>query len=198
MARTKKSVLPTTNEKGQQLTVPDSPTTAQRKAWRAKGPFSWNVKDAERAPARIAIKNHFVSMVGEYVGTTLFLLIALGATNVANIPTTSVTGATAEGEKGTTVAAVNTSSLLYIALAFGFSLAVNAWIFFRISGGLFNPAVSLGMALVGALTPLRACLLTISQLLGGMTGKLAYSCRSISCLPLSQVPPSSTPFFLEL
>jgi aquaporin related protein len=33
-------------------------------------------------------------------------------------------------------------SLLYISLAFGFSLAVTVWVFFRISGGLFNPAVS--------------------------------------------------------
>lgn len=136
----------------------------------AKGPLAWNVRKADQAPVRLAIKNHFVAMVGEFVGTTLFLLLALGATNVANIPTTSVTGATAEGEKGTTVAAVNTSSLLYIALAFGFSLAVNAWIFFRVSGGLFNPAVSFGMALVGALTPLRACLLTFAQILGGITG----------------------------
>lgn len=32
-------------------------------------------------------------------------------------------------------------ALLYIALSFGFSLAVNVWIFFRVSGGLFNPAV---------------------------------------------------------
>jgi hypothetical protein len=58
---------------------------------------------------------------------------------------------------------------LYIALSFGFSLAVNAWIFFRVSGGLFNPAVSLGMVLVGALTPLRGALLTVSQILGGIT-----------------------------
>jgi hypothetical protein len=34
------------------------------------------------------------------------------------------------------------AQLLFIALSFGFSLAVNAWVFFRISGGLFNPAVS--------------------------------------------------------
>ena len=59
---------------------------------------------------------------------------------------------------------------LYIALSFGFSLAVNAWIFFRVSGGLFNPAVSLGMVLVGALTPIRGILLTVSQILGGITG----------------------------
>ena len=32
--------------------------------------------------------------------------------------------------------------LLYISLVFGFSLMVNVWVFFRISGGLFNPAVS--------------------------------------------------------
>ncbi len=42
----------------------------------------------------------------------------------------------------TTVQQKNPSQLLYISLAFGFSLAVNAWVFFRISGGLFNPAVS--------------------------------------------------------
>jgi glycerol uptake facilitator-like aquaporin len=67
---------------------------------------------------------------------------------------------------------------LYRALSFGFSLAVNAWIFFRVSGGLFNPAVSLGMVLVGALTPLRGALLAFSQILGGIT---------VSLYPLSLV-----------
>jgi aquaporin related protein len=98
------------------------------------------------------------------------LLRGLTRCSVANIPTTSVTGATTAGQDGTAASTANTSNLLYIALSFGFSLTVNAWIFFRVSGGLFNPAVSLGMALVGALTPLRACLLSFSQILGGITG----------------------------
>jgi len=132
--------------------------------------LNWNVRRPTQGPVGLAIKNHFVAMVGEYVGTTLFLLLALGGTNVANIPDNSVTGETTAGQDGSAAASVNTSSLLYIALCFGFSLAVNAWIFFRVSGGLFNPAVSLGMLLVGAITPLRAGLLTISQVLGGMTG----------------------------
>ncbi|KAJ9107730.1 hypothetical protein QFC21_001190 [Naganishia friedmannii] len=174
MARQKTSTLPSSNEKvTSNQRDPMLDTTHRKHTLRtqhAQGPLAWNVRKAEQAPVRLAIKNHFVAMVGEYVGTTMFLLLALGATNVANIPTTSVTGAVTAGEKGSTVAAVNTSSLLYIALAFGFSLAVNAWIFFRVSGGLFNPAVSFGMALVGALTPLRACLLTVAQILGGMTG----------------------------
>lgn len=29
--------------------------------------------------------------------------------------------------------------LIYIALSFGLSLLVNAWVFYRITGGLFNP-----------------------------------------------------------
>ena len=75
------------------------------------------------------VRNHFIAMLGEFVGTFMFLFFAFSATQVAN------TGP-AGGPGG-----ANTSALLYISLAFGFSLAVNAWTFFRISGGLFNPAV---------------------------------------------------------
>ena len=42
------------------------------------------------------------------------------------------------------------------------------WVFFRISGGLFNPAVTLGMMLVGAMTYFRGMLIIISQLLGAI------------------------------
>lgn len=31
---------------------------------------------------------------------------------------------------------------IHTALVYGFSLLVNVWAFYRISGGLFNPAVS--------------------------------------------------------
>ncbi|GAA5841135.1 hypothetical protein JCM9279_000551 [Rhodotorula babjevae] len=130
----------------------------------------FNIAAASKGPKHLAAKNHFVAMVGEYVGTCLFMIFALGGTNVANVPATSITGGTQAGQDGTAASTPNTSNLLYIALSFGFSLAVCAWIFFRVSGGLFNPAVSLGMFLVGVLTPMRAVLLTISQILGGITG----------------------------
>jgi aquaporin related protein len=70
----------------------------------------------------------------------------------------------------------NPQQLQYIALSFGFSLAVNAWVFFRISGGLFNPAVTLGMCLIGALPWLRGCLLFTSQILGGIAASALVSC----------------------
>ncbi|TKA79116.1 hypothetical protein B0A55_02423 [Friedmanniomyces simplex] len=115
------------------------------------------------------IRNHFVAMVGEYVGTVLFLLLALGGTQVANnIPTSS----------GQSLAQVgsNPQQLQYIALCFGFSLAVNAWVFFRISGGLFNPAVTVGMCLIGALPYFRAGLLFLAQILGGITAAALVAC----------------------
>jgi aquaporin related protein len=83
------------------------------------------------------IKNHIIGMLGEFVGTFLFLFFAFAATQVANMAAAANPPAT----RGA-VGAPNVSVGLYVALAFGFSLAVNAWVFFRISGGLFNPAVS--------------------------------------------------------
>jgi aquaporin related protein len=74
------------------------------------------------------VRHLFISCLGEFMGTFLFLFFAFAATQVAN----NLLG----------TGSVNIGVLLYIALAFGFSLAVNVWIFFRISGGLFNPAVS--------------------------------------------------------
>ncbi|KAH6643541.1 aquaporin-like protein [Boeremia exigua] len=108
-------------------------------------------------------------MCGEYVGTVLFLWFALSGTQVANsIPSSD----------GQTVAQIgsNPQQLQYIALCFGFSLAVNAWVFFRISGGLFNPAVTLGMCLIGALPWVRGALLFGVQILGGITAAALVAC----------------------
>lgn len=66
-------------------------------------------------------------MSGEFVGTTMFLFFAFGGTQIANTLTPSDSP--------------SLTQLSYISLSFGLSLAVTAWTFYRISGGLFNPAV---------------------------------------------------------
>ncbi|GME28761.1 Major intrinsic protein [Neofusicoccum parvum] len=103
------------------------------------------------------IRNHFIAMLGEFVGTFLFLFFAFSATQIANTVAKSSTSGTP-----------NTSDLLFISLAFGFSLAVNVWAFFRISGGLFNPAVTLGMCLIGAVGWIRGGLIFLSQIIGAI------------------------------
>ena len=85
------------------------------------------------------VRNHFIAMVGEFLGTFLFLFFAFTATQVANTAANgaaAAAAAAAAGDNGSLPQAPNMPTLLYISLAFGFSLAVNVWIFFRISGGL--------------------------------------------------------------
>ena len=127
------------------------------------------------------VRNHFIAMLGEFSGTFLFLFFAFSATQVANATTSN----TSQTSSGSLSQGPNPSVLMYISLAFGFSLAVNAWVFFRISGGLFNPAVihlflfpwlrvlrltstqvTLGMCLIGAVNWTRGGLIFISQILG--------------------------------
>jgi aquaporin related protein len=115
------------------------------------------------------IRNHFIAMCGEFVGTVLFLYFALSGAQVANSVNTSSGQSIAETGS-------NPQQLQYIALSFGFSLAVNAWVFFRISGGLFNPAVTFGMCLIGALPWVRGILLFFTQILGGLAAAGLVSC----------------------
>lgn len=83
-------------------------------------------------------KGHIVAIIGEFVGTFFFLFLAFTGAQTANVSSNPNTGDTVITE----APQKTPQQLLYTALSFGFSLAVNAWVFFRISGGLFNPAVS--------------------------------------------------------
>ncbi|KAF2763928.1 aquaporin-like protein [Teratosphaeria nubilosa] len=124
--------------------------------------FEFEVKQKLVHRIPYAPRNHFVAMIGEFVGTFLFLFFSLSGTQIANnIPSSSDLTTKETG-------GANPQQLQYISLCFGFSLAVNAWVFFRISGGLFNPAVTLGMWLIGALPLLRAVLLFCTEIIAGI------------------------------
>ena len=75
-----------------------------------------------------------MATLGEFVGTTMFLFFAFAGTQVANAGAQTESNTTTNQSTG-----FSPIVLLYIGIAFGFSLMVNVWIFFRISGGLFNP-----------------------------------------------------------
>lgn len=96
------------------------------------------------APTHILkqLRLYAVEVSGEFVGTFFFLLMALSAAQVANSDTSHAGDDVHPG-------GINLTQLLYISLAFGFSLAVNVSIFARVSGGLFNPAVSSSLRVTG-------------------------------------------------
>jgi aquaporin related protein len=74
-------------------------------------------------------RNNIVAMLGEFVGTFLFLFWSFAGTQISNTP------------KPADGAPPNPAALLYASLCFGFSLVVNVWAFYRVTGGLFNPSV---------------------------------------------------------
>lgn len=77
------------------------------------------------------IRNELIMFIGEFCGTFMFLFMSfIGAQTAIN------------NNDDDPNAKLHPFSLLFIASSFGSALAVNVWIFFRVTGGLFNPAVS--------------------------------------------------------
>ena len=76
------------------------------------------------------------------IGTTLFILIGMW-------------GACSDG------------GIIVTALSFGLTLMVFAASFTHISGVHFNPAVTVGIVIAGAIEPTMALLYVVMQLLGG-------------------------------
>ncbi|KAL5340948.1 aquaporin-like protein [Aspergillus crustosus] len=109
-------------------------------------------------------RNNMIAVAGEFTGTFLFLFFAFAGTQVANTP------------KPVDGAPPNTQALLYSSLAFGFSLMVNVWAFYRITGGLFNPAVTLALCLTGGMPIFRGLFVFLAQLLGGIAAAGVVSC----------------------
>lgn len=117
----------------------------------------------------------------EFVGTTVFLLLAFGGT---------------QGSHEVLVQGSDLERTLYIATAFGLSLLVSAWFFFRATGGLFNPDVSLALLLLGCIGPTRFVLYCIAQLTGAIAaagivlaltpGPLTYKYVLDACCPRSR------------
>ncbi|KAF9974186.1 hypothetical protein BGZ65_008868, partial [Modicella reniformis] len=100
----------------------------------------------------LSSKGWFIQTLGEFVGTAMFLYLAVG-------------GATAVVQgigMGPSILATSTS--------FGMALTVTAWAFFRISGAHFNPAISFSSLITGHIPFPKFVLFFIAQLLGAMVG----------------------------
>lgn len=77
------------------------------------------------------MEGHLIAAVGEFVGTFFFLWMAYSAQlMVIN-----------QASSASLIGGASSHTVVYISLIYGLSLLVNAWAFYRISGGLFNPAV---------------------------------------------------------
>jgi aquaporin related protein len=78
------------------------------------------------------LTGHLVAATGEFVGTFMFLYFAFAG---------QIMIVTQASEVSLANGLASSHQNIFTALLYGFSLLVNAWAFYRISGGLFNPAV---------------------------------------------------------
>ncbi|KAI6774278.1 hypothetical protein HG531_001127 [Fusarium graminearum] len=136
---------------------------------------------------------HMVAASGEFVGTFLFLYFGYAGNIVA------VLQEPISGPNGT----LANNTVMYIAMAYGFSLLVNVWTFYRISGGLFNPAVTFGLCLSGQLPWIRALFLFPSQIIaamcaGGLVNAMFPGSASIANTTLGPNTSTAQGVFLEM
>jgi hypothetical protein len=83
---------------------------------------------------RNPLKNHLIAASGEFVGTFMFLYFGFSTHLMVVDQTSDVARSNGKNSAQTVV---------FISLGYGISLLVTAWGWYRISGGLFNPAVCL-------------------------------------------------------
>ena len=94
-------------------------------------------------------------LIAEAIGTFLFFFVGMGAVVMGSH--------TGDGGGG----------LVGVALAHGLALAVLVFAFGAVSGGHFNPAVTLGVWITGRIEATRAGVYVVAQLLGALAAGLA-------------------------
>jgi aquaporin TIP len=90
----------------------------------------------------------FLRAVAEFIGSFFFFFIGIGA--------------------GVSITIAGEPSLLVVALANGLALAIAVTALGHISGGHFNPAVTIGFLVTRRIAPLLALMYIVAQLLAGI------------------------------
>lgn len=106
------------------------------------------------------IRHESLSALAEVLGTFGFLFPSfLAAQNI-------VSAASRDGRDP------GTAEVFYIAFSFGLALLIQVFIWYRVSGGQFNPAVTLALALLRCVSPIRFLVNVGAQIAGAIAAGL--------------------------
>ncbi|RPA82164.1 aquaporin-like protein [Ascobolus immersus RN42] len=121
---------------------------------------------------REVYKQYALTAFCEFIGTFFFLFCTFTAISAMKFTSDTTT--------------LDPTKLLFVGATFGLSLCINVWIFYRITGGVFNPALTWGLVLLGKMPILKGVMYFIAQTLAGIVaaagaeailpGKLNVSC----------------------
>ncbi|KAG9017728.1 hypothetical protein FRB93_004539 [Tulasnella sp. JGI-2019a] len=110
-----------------------------------------------------SVKQDMGAAVLEFCGTFIFLLLGLGGIQASAFSKEAALSAASATAGGASI-----DQLMYISASMGLSLLIAVWLFYRVTGGVFNPAVSTALLLIGAIGPIRWALYCAAQLAGGI------------------------------
>ncbi|PSN64109.1 aquaporin-like protein [Corynespora cassiicola Philippines] len=128
------------------------------------------------------VRKELTVFLGEFLGTFMFLFLAFAGTQIA-LESATINPFTPEDQNPPP----EVSKLIYIAFAFGISLAVNVAIFADVSGGMFNPAVTTALFTVGLVRWQRACHAILAQMLAGVAAAGVVDAMLPGPLPVATV-----------
>ncbi|WVQ95860.1 hypothetical protein IAU59_002959 [Kwoniella sp. CBS 9459] len=133
--------------------------------------FTYMAKDSKKRGLFADIKKDLIATVGELIGTVMFLLFTLGC--IQTVKGYQAMGQSTGQDQATTSspsaeAALALVAFFYSAFAFGMGLFATSTIFYRFTGSIFNPSVTLALFLIGAIRPVRFVLVSAAQMLGSI------------------------------
>eukprot|EP00121_Abeoforma_whisleri_P005435 Awhi_evm1s4928 len=117
------------------------------------------------------------SYTAEFIGMIFFLFVSVGVVqSQANVNHNRNTLLYTQADAAN-AAVLDMSSVLTIAFAFGMTIMVMAYSLGHISGGHFNPAVTMSFICAGLINPIQGLLYMICQVAGATIGvALVYAC----------------------
>jgi len=113
--------------------------------------------NSESIPKKVAheVGKDFIAVLGEFIGTVLFLWLTFAGVSFANHSIES-------GDPS------NLTKVMFIAFVVGLSALINMWIFLDVSGGLFNPAITFALMLTGKVGFFRGLMLIGTEFAAGI------------------------------
>ncbi|GAA4076952.1 MIP family channel protein [Nocardioides kongjuensis] len=107
-------------------------------------------------------------IAAEALGTAVLVFLGCGSVVIFSNASSDTTGL------------AGLFAITSIGLTFGIAIVAMAYTFGRVSGGHFNPAVSLGAALGGRISWKDAGLYSVAQVVGGLVGGLLLALTALS------------------
>eukprot|EP00121_Abeoforma_whisleri_P005020 Awhi_evm2s4538 len=138
--------------------------------------LTWKTKDLYD-PKILFSKDSWRGYAAEFVGMIFFLFVTIGVvqsqSTINYAKNQALNAVIAEADYGL----VDMASVLTIAFAFGITIMVMAYSLGHISGGHFNPAVTMAFMLSGLLNPVQGLIYIFFQTCGAIIGcALVYAC----------------------